>query len=270
MIFYSRNSITVKKEIEMNLKPRDFSGFNRLKLERKPVGVKFLPTKPEGIERLKESRAMCEMFKEAQEGSPFYVQEEDFVCVEPMVLGMRDPEPALVSGAAGGSSGLFKEPRANRKLYQYIPKMPRGSVYYVAFSPIDQLTFDPDVMVITANVTQARILLRSDCYTSGDPWGCQGTPVLACAWMYVYPVVTGKMNFTITGLSMGMQAINMDYPEGLFLVSIPWTMFNTILENIQDDDIYHDFRAADRDAHFQRFEIRLEQLRKEIPAYRKK
>ena len=66
---------------------RNYSAFDRLNLERKPVGVKFLPTKPEGIERLKESRALCEMFKEAQEGNPFYVQEEDFICVEPMLLG---------------------------------------------------------------------------------------------------------------------------------------------------------------------------------------
>ena len=254
----------------MSLHTRDYAGFDRLKLERKPVGVKFLPTKPEGIERLKESRAMCEMFKEAQEGDPFYVQEEDFVCVEPMVLGMKDPEPALVSGAAGGSSGLFKEARANRKLYQYVPRMLRNSVGYVAFSPIDRITFDPDVVIVTADINQARTLLRSDCYTTGDPWGCQGTPVLACAWMYVYPVVTGKMNFTITGLSMGMQAINMDYPEGLFLISIPWNLLDNVLKNIQDDNIYHDFRAANRDEHFKRFDVRLDQLRKEIPGYSNK
>ena len=254
----------------MSLKTRDYAGFDRLKLERKPVGVKFLATRPEGIERLKEKRAMCEMFKEAQEGSPFYVQEEDFVCVEPMVLGMKDPEPALASGAAGGSSGLFEEARANRKLYQYIPKMVKNSVNYVAFSPIDRLTFDPDVVIVTADVEQARTLLRSDCYSTGDPWGCQGTPVLACAWMYVYPVVSGKMNFTVTGLSMGMHAINMDYPQGLFLVSIPWNMLDNVLKNLQDDNIYHDFRAANREEHFNRFDVRLEQLRKEIPGYRKK
>jgi uncharacterized protein (DUF169 family) len=254
----------------VNSSQRDYSGFDRLNLSRKPVGVKFLPLKPEGIERLQEPRAMCEMFKDAQEGNSFYVQEEDFVCVEPMILGMRDPEPALVSGAAGGSSGLFKEARANRKLYQYVPRMPKDSVSYVAFAPLDKLTFDPDVMIVTADVSQARTLLRADCYTSGDSWSCQGTPVLACAWMYVYPVVTGKMNFTITGLSMGMQAINMDYPEGLFLISIPWTMLDTVLENIQDDNIYHDFRAANRDEHFKRFEVRLNQLRQEIPRYQKK
>ena len=247
---------------------RDYSAFDRLDLERKPVGVKFLPTKPAGIDRFTKKRALCEMFKDAQEGDAFYVQEEDLICVEPLVLGMRDPEPALVSGAAGGGSGLFKEPRANRKLYQYVPRMLKDTVSYVAFAPVDKLSFDPDVMIVTATVSQARTLLRADCYTSGDGWFCQGTPVMACAWMYVYPVLSGKINFTITGLSMGLYAINFDCPEGLFLISIPWNVIPGVLENLQDDMLYHDFRVAGREEHFGRFDARLEQLRKELPAYK--
>jgi uncharacterized protein (DUF169 family) len=248
----------------MSSTPRDYSAFEKLGLERKPVGVKFLPVKPEGIGRLKEKRAFCEMFKEAQETGPFYVQEEDFMCVEPVILGMKDPEPALVSGAAGGGAGLFKEPRANRKLYQYVPRMLKGTVKYVVFAPFDRLTFDPDVTIITANISQARSLLRSDCYTSGDPWSCQGTPVLACSWLYIYPVVSGKMNFTVTGLSLGMQAINMDIPEGLFLVSIPWNMMPVVLENLQDANLYRSWRSSGREEHFKKFDTRLSDLRKEI------
>jgi len=247
--------------------PRDYSAFEKLNLERKPVGVKFLALKPDGIQKIKEKRAFCEMFKEAQEADPFYVQEEDFICVEPMLLGMKDPEPALVSGAAGGGAGLFKEPRANRKLYQYAPRMLKGSVNYVAFSAVDQLTFDPDVIIVTANVSQARSILRSESYTSGDMWSCKGTPVLACSWLYIYPVVSGKMNFTITGLSLGMQAINMDFPEGLFLISIPWNMLPVVMENLQDDNLYRSWRSSGREEHFNRFEKRLSQLRQEMPNY---
>lgn len=248
---------------------RDYSAFDRLGLERKPVGVKLLPLKPENIERLKEKRAMCEMFKEAQEGKAFYVQEEDFICVEPLVLGMRDPEPALVSGAAGGSSALFEEARANRKLYQYVPKMLKGSVNYVAFAPIDKLTFDPDVLIVTATVSQARVILRSDCYSTGEPWSSIGTPVMACSWMYVYPVMSGKMNYLVTGLSMGMQAINLDIPEGLFLISIPWNLLSNVLENLKKDDLYHNFRAESREAHYRGFDSKLAQLRETMPNYKK-
>jgi uncharacterized protein (DUF169 family) len=250
----------------MESMPRDYSAFDRLELERKPVGVKLLPGRPEGINRIETKLALCEMFWEAQQSEPFYVQKEDFLCVEPLILGMEDPEPVLVSGFVGGSAGLFKEARANRKLYQYAPKMLKGSVNYVAFSAVDRLTFDPDVTIITANVKQARTILRSEGYTTGDNWSSQGTPVLACSWLYVYPIISGKMNFTITGLSLGMEAINAPIPEGLFVISIPWNVLPTVLENLQDDNLYRNWRTTDREAHFNRFEDRLKQLRQEMSA----
>lgn len=217
----------------MNSNPRDYSVFDKFNFERKPVGVKFVIIKPEGIERLDKELNFCEMLKEAQVSNPFYVGEGDFHCVEPMVLGMEDPEPVLVSGLVGGSSVLFKEARANRKLYQYLPKMPKGSVKYVVFSPIDQLTFDPDVMVITATVSQAQTILRSVGYSSGDYFSSKATPVVSCSWMYVYPVLSGEMNFTVTGLGLGMQALSV-FPQGLFLISVPWNLLPTMMENLQE------------------------------------
>jgi uncharacterized protein (DUF169 family) len=212
--------------------PRDYSVFNKFDFERKPVGVKFLPTKPEGIERIKKGLSFCEMFKEAQTSSPFYVQKEDFHCIEPIILGMEDHDPMLHSGLIGEVDGLFEEARANRKIYQYMPKMLKGSVNYVVFSPMDQLTFDPDVFIVTANVSQAHRLLRAWGYSSGDMWSCKGTSVAACSWLYIYPVISGELNFTITGLSLGMRALKV-FPEGLILISIPWTQLPMIMENLQ-------------------------------------
>lgn len=243
---------------------RDYSAFDRLKLERKPVGVKFLPARPEGINRIKTKLAFCEMFYEAQQSEPFYVQKEDFLCVEPLLLGMEEPEPVLVSGYAGGSAGLFKETRANRKVYQYIPKMLRKSVNVVVFSSIDKMNFDPDVLVITANVSQAKTILRAEGYTTGDKWSSNGTPIMACAWMYIYPVISGRTNFTITGLSLGMEALNSPIPEGLFIISIPWNVLPTVLENLRDDNLYRSWRSSGREAHFSRFSKRLNQLRLEM------
>ncbi len=248
----------------MNSSTLDYSAFDKLNLERKPVGVKFLATRPEGIARIEKGPALCEMFKESQEKGPFYVQKEDLVCVEPMLLGMEDPAPPLQSGMAGGKGGLYKEARACRKVYQYLPKMLKGSVNYVAFSPVDQITFDPDVLIVTANVKQARQVLRADGYSSGEIWSCQGTPVMACSWLYIYPVLSGKMNFTITGLSLGMEAINMQIPEGLFLISIPWNLLPTVLDNLKDDNLYRSFRAPSREEHFAGFKMTLSQLSEEM------
>ena len=243
--------------------PRDYSIFDRFNFERKPVGVKFLITKPDGVERLNKALNFCEMLKEAQESSPFYVGKGDFHCIETLLLGMEHPEPILVSGLFGASEGLFKEARANRKLYQYLPKMLKGSVKYVAFSPIDQLTFDPDVLVITGNVLQAQTLLRSIGYSTGDMWSSKGTPVAACSWIYIYPVLSGEMNFTITGLGVGMQALGV-FPEGLILISVPWNLLPAMMENLQEMRWGRAAPPPGGDEHRKRVKKLMEDLRQKI------
>jgi uncharacterized protein (DUF169 family) len=176
---------------------------------------------------------------------------------------MEDPEPILVSGLFGGKENLFKEARACRTMYQYLPKMLKGSVKYVAFSPVDQLSFDPDVLVITATVIQAQTLLRSIGYSTGEMLTSKSTPVAACSWLYVYPVVSGEMNYTVTGLSLGMSALDV-FPPGLFLISVPWTKLPTMLENLREMSIGRSAPPPGGDEHRKRVNKLMEDLRKEI------
>lgn len=219
----------------MSSNTQDYSVLDKFHFERKPIGVKFTITRPEGIPRLKKELNMCEMLKEAQENGAFYVGPEDWVCVgvEQMILGMKDPESILVSGFLGGDEGLYKDANACRAMYQYLPRLPKGSVQYVAFAPLDKLSFDPDVLVITADINQAQTLLRSINYSTGQPFVSKATPVVACSWIYVYPVVSGELNYFITGLGLGMQALNI-FPPGLFLISVPFQLIPIMLGNLKE------------------------------------
>jgi len=91
----------------MKPRTRDYSIFDRFNFTRKPVGIKYLPYKPEGIKRAEKSLYFCEMFKEAQTSEPFYVQHEDFHCTEPLTLGMEEPSPILLSGMVGEIDDLY-------------------------------------------------------------------------------------------------------------------------------------------------------------------
>jgi uncharacterized protein (DUF169 family) len=252
----------------MDPSTRDYSILNKFGFERKPVGVKFLPERPEEIVKLAKELSFCEMLKEAQTSEPFYVSKDDFRCVETMLLGFEDPEPILVSGLFGGKEKLFQEERACRAMYNYLPYMKKGSVHSVAFSPVDKLPFDPDVLVIMANVSQAQTLLRSINYSTGEAIEAKFTPVCACAWMFNYPVLSGKMNFIITGLGLGMQALNI-FPPGQFIISIPWVKIGTLLENLPQMGI-EKLRAAQQtpgpggDEHRKRVDKMMQNLRKEI------
>lgn len=249
----------------MPSKPRDYSVLNRFNFERKPIGVKYLPTRPEGIQPLEKEMNFCEMIKEAQENEPFYVAPDNWHCVEPFVLGFEDPEPIYISGLFGGDEGLYKEARANRQMYNNLPMMLKGSVKYVAFSSADKFTFDPDVLVITATIDQAPTLLRAISYSTGEPLTSKVTPVVACSWIMVYPALTGEMNYVVTGLGLGMNAMNI-FPSGLFLISIPWQKIPTALENLAEIG-YRDGPlepGPGGDAHRKRVEKMTKDLRKRM------
>jgi len=242
---------------------KDLSIFNKFNFDRKPVGVKYLANKPGGIERLNKILDFCEMLTEAQEGSPFYATKEDFTCVGPLLLGMVEHEPIFESGLVGPKLGVFKEARANRRIYQVIPRLPKGTVNYVAFSPLDKLSFEPDVLIVTATPSQAEILLRASSYTTGQMWSSKGTPVIGCAWLYIYPYVSGELNFTVTGFGHGMKARRL-LPEGLILISIPWDLLPSMIDNLQDMEwVLHSYTIS-RDEHKKKVKRIVDELKQEL------
>ena len=146
---------------------------------------------------------------------------------------MTDTPPATAAGEMGVPLEIFKDARANRRLLTSIPKLARNSVNYVAFSTLDKLSFEPDILIITASVSQAEILLRSIIFTTGEIWSTQTTSVAGCAWIYIYPYISGKLNYSVTGLAFGMKARQV-FPEGLMLISVPFDLLPTMIQNLQD------------------------------------
>jgi uncharacterized protein (DUF169 family) len=241
---------------------QDLSVFKKFNFEKPPVGVKFLTTKPKGIKRLNKILDFCEMLLEAQNGSSFYATKEDFTCIGPLLLGMVEGDPVFQSGRVGPEMDIFKEARANRRIYQYIPRLDKDTVNYVAFAPLDQLSFEPDVLIVMANPSQAEILLRANSYTTGKMWSAKGTPVAACAWLYVYPYVSGELNFMLPGFSFGMRSRRL-FPEGMLLVSIPWDILPSMVANLQDMKwVPHSFTIG-REEHKKKARKIVEALRRE-------
>lgn len=216
----------------MSSKQRDYSIFDRFNFERKPVGVKYSLKKPEKIERLDKSLALCELFKEAQTSNPFYVTKDDIQCGG-QILGMAVFPPVMYSGQLGPRFSMFKDSSANRRIYQYMPTLSQDSVEYVTCCPVKQLTEDPDILIITANTTQAEIILRASSYSNGKMWSTRGTTCLACAWIYAYPYLSGELNYTVSGLGFSMKARQV-LPEGLFIITVPFDMLPMLIENLED------------------------------------
>ncbi len=220
--------------VMMTLPKTDLAILNKFEFNVPPVGVKFLAKRPEGIERLNENLALCEMLKRAQEGNPFFVDKENHACeAGTYVLGQTDAPEPFISGQFGAGLKIFEEPRCASRLYQYIPRIGKGVANYIAFSPLSQLLFDPDVLIILANTSQTEILLRAMSYRTGKMWLSKYSAAIGCAWIYVYPYVTGELNYTVTGLGHGMKRRKL-FPEGHQLVSIPFDLLPSMLQALRD------------------------------------
>ena len=220
---------------------QDLSIFNTFDFERQPVGVKFLFFRPEGMDQLAadDNLSFCEMLKEAQlRGTPFYFSKgNNETCVGKILLGMEDMEPFAESGQIGPRLGIFQEPRANYIFYQYVPRFEKGVVNYVAFSPLDKLTFEPDVLIITATASQAEIVMRAMTYSTGELYNSKATPVMGCAWIYIYPYQSGKVNYMIPELEHGMKGRDL-FAEGSILISIPYHWIPIITQNLHEMKIH--------------------------------
>lgn len=246
----------------MSPTPKEFSILEKFDFERKPVGVKFLFTRPKGLKRPDKVMDFCEMLVEAEQGNAFYVTKDDFTCIGPLLLGMIEGDPIFESGRVGPKLGAFKDARANRRIYQYLPRLPRNSINCVAFAPLDKLTFEPDLLIILASVSQAEIFIRAKAYTTGESWSAKGTPVVGCAWLYIYPYLNGEMNLSITGFGFGMKSRRL-FPEGRILLSIPWDRLPAILKNLEEMEWVPESYTLGSEGHKKKVKRIVEELKQE-------
>jgi uncharacterized protein (DUF169 family) len=75
-------------------------------------------------------------------------------------------------------------------------------------------------------------LLRATSYSTGELWSSKATSGGACAYLFVYPYLSGKVNYITTGLTLGLKGRRV-YPEGLLLFSIPYDRIPVITQNLE-------------------------------------
>ena len=207
---------------------------DKFDFEVPPVGVKFLSKRPDMVERLEEKMALCEMLKKAQGGSAFFADAANHACEAGLyVLGQADIGEPFANGDFGAGLKIFEEPRSASRLYLHIPKIGGGIVNYIAFSPIDQLQFEPDLLILLASIRQTEIILRAMSYRSAKIWISKFSPAIGCAWTYSYPFLTGELNYFATGLGHGMKRRKL-FPEGRHIISIPFDLLPSLLQTLQD------------------------------------
>ncbi len=247
----------------MSVTTLDLSILKKFNFKLKPIGIKFLLFKPEGIRRLDKKLAICEMWREAQKTEPFYATVDDFNCVAPILLGMAEGDPVFESGSIGPALGIFDEARANRRIYYQITYLEKNSVNYVAMSSIDKMSFTPDILLLSADASQLEIILRAMCYATGKMWTAKGTPVIECSWLLTYPYISGELNFALADASHGMISKQI-FPAGTILVSIPFDKITTLIDGLQKIEWKPELYTRGREYHDKKFDEIAASLHKKL------
>ena len=218
------------------LRDSDKEVIRKLDLEYPAVAIKFRFEKPDAPHYEGEKLAFCQYVKYTQDTKKhFYTDMNDDACYGKLVLGMEELSPVTGSGQAGYDFGCYKTPSANQQLYQKLPILVPHTVRYVEFCPAADCCFDPDLLIFVADLPQADIIMRATSYISGDLWESKSSPVLSCAWMYAYPMISGKVNHITTGFYHGLKR-RKAYPAGLRMISIPFPKFPEFFQALNEMD----------------------------------
>lgn len=210
--------------------------FKKLALDVPAVAIKYHAVMPKNVSHCEKKLAFCEYVKEAQSTeSCFYITKENDSCYGKMALGMIPKPPVTACGQAGYDFGVYKTPIACQQLYQKIPVLVPGTVNYVVFAPVSICDFDPDLIIVIADIPRADIIMRATSYISGDLWESVSSPVISCAWMYAYPIISGKVNFITTGMYHGLKR-RKAYPQGLKIIAIPFQKIDEVILALQQMD----------------------------------
>jgi hypothetical protein len=71
-------------------------------------------------------------------------------------------------------------------------------------------------------------------------------------WLYVYPFLSGELDFSVTGLCWGMKALRV-FPEGLVNISIPFDLLPMVTANLAEMPWVPPSYADGRDGYVERF-----------------
>lgn len=203
--------------------------FEKLNMPYPAIALRYHVCRPQEVKAYQgEKLAFCQYVSIAQNNpGTFYITAEQDACYGKMALGMVPKPPVTASGQAGADFEMYRSPAACRKLYQELPVIVPGTVNYVQFAQISECDFDPDVIMCVADQKSADVLLHASSYISGDFWESKSSPVISCAWMYAYPVISGKVNHITTGFYHGLKR-RKAYPAGLTMISIPFQKIDEV------------------------------------------
>ncbi len=201
-----------------------------LGLENAPIAVGYLDEIPANLPAWDGGAvpAGCTFWRHAQEGRAFYtVASDHYNCA----VGAYTHNLELPAERSGELSQTLQFMDVNNYvMMEEVPGIPmlQTAPRYIAFGPVDKVTFEPDVVIVSAKPAQAMLLYEAALKggASGALMNTLGRP--ACA---ILPLALSSGS---AALSLGCKG-NRTYtglPDGEMYVSIPGGKWKNVVDQL--------------------------------------
>lgn len=173
----------------------------RLGLEKSPVAIKFILREeeiPEGIKKIDENIRHCEMVQKAAQGEIFYATAEEQMCKGgAAAIGLIETPEKIKTGEFYQSLGRFSSLGSAKRTMEAIPKID-PMMKAIIYSPLEDVKFDPDVIVVICKPAQAMKLAQAMVYTRGGRVEASFAGIQSiCADAVAGPFIQNTANITL-------------------------------------------------------------------------
>lgn len=173
-----------------------------LKLERQPVGVKFLFTEQDYLEeetpQLRVKTPYCVMVKMASKGFAYKTTLELSKCGGgTRALGLEPPSEAFMTGEEYHTFGIYKDLEISRQVARQLTFCSRRT-WGVVTKPLSDFKEIPDVVLLTTTPYNAMRIIQGYTYTFGalDNFKMAGNQAV-CAEATAYPYERNTLNVSM-------------------------------------------------------------------------
>jgi len=200
-----------------------------LELEHPPIGISLGKTPPSGLPKLVGKMEFCKMWNVAFKGESFIAMADDHDCLTGQYyLGLRRWKESVCRFLVDEVHAFSSEKIVNRYL-ENAPILSGSESTVICISPLKNMTFIPDIILVRCNPEQAMLLLWSYSYNTGEIVNGE-TGTAMCISLVIKPYLNKKPSFSI-GDPGGRYVVGLLGHE--IVVSIPFQLFKKMVETLQ-------------------------------------
>lgn len=217
----------------MNYKVLSIKLKGLLKMEKEPVGIKFLNDNKLAVNYRQDKKyTYCQFIMKAREGNKLLATGENIACANACsALGFMPVPEKLMNGEFLSHLGTFEKEGA-QKTMEDMPRFEQNQYSGIALASLSELDFEPDIILLESLPEHFMWLSLASIYKEGGRHNftssvSNGT----CVDITVVPWLTQKMN-----VSLGCYGCRnaTDIPDGNLLAGFPANQLDSIVKALEN------------------------------------